>query len=207
MSATAWFHHVQSVNPYAKELYLSNNREDFLDAAERLMQRVVERMEANRSTYRRLDEPALSHLITDLLGELVPSRPEARTNGHVDVTIWHPRNLGYHHLTECKIWNGATWHREGMNQVLGYATGREGRVMCLAFFVRHKRMEFLLRRLRTQLDSATDPAPIGPSEAHPFLNGAFVTLHAHASGTPLKLVHLGCYLWEEGAENLGDGEE
>lgn len=207
MSASGWFHHVQQVAPHAKELYVSSTREAFLDAAERLLERVVGRMEANRATYRSLDEQALSHLITDLLGDLVPSKPEARTNGHVDVTIWHPRNLGFQHLTECKIWNGGNWHREGMRQVMGYSTGQEGRAMCLAFFVRHKRMTFLLGRLRTQLATAVDPASTGASEDHPFLQDAFVTPHSHASGRPLKLVHYGCYLWEEGVEDLGDVEE
>ena len=48
---------------------------------------------------------------------------------------------------------------------------------------------------------------MGPSEDHPFLKDAFVTPLAHASGRPLKLVHCGCYLWEEGVEDLGDPED
>lgn len=207
MSATDWFNHVQAINPLAKDLYASNTREEFLDAAERLLERVVGQMEADRATFRQLDEPGLTHLMPRLLGDLVPSKPETHTNGHVDVTIWHPRNLGFHYLVEGKIWRGGRWHRDGMRQVLGYATGREGRVMCLAFFIRHKRMNFLLTRLRAQLATATDPASTGPSEDHPFLLAAFMTPHLHSSELPLKLVHYGCYLWEEGVEDLGEDEE
>lgn len=207
MSAKNWLLHVRSINPLAERLFNSTSREAFLDAAEQLMERVVQRMEGSRSTYRKLDEPDLSKIIVELLGELVPCASEAHQNGHVDVTIRHPRGKGYTHITECKIWNGGRWHRGGMQQLLGYATGREGRAMSLAFFVRHKRMVFLLERLRKQLGSASDPPLLGPPEDHPYIAGAFVTRHEHTSGHSLGIVHLGCSLWEDGAEDLGEGEE
>lgn len=207
MSAIGWFFHVQTVSPFAKALYVSGTREAFLDAAECLIERVVHRMESSRATYRKLDEPDLSKLVVELLGELVPSESEAHQNGHVDVTIRHPRNLGFRHITECKIWNGGKRHRDGMRQLLGYTTGRELRAMCLTFFIRHKRMAFLLQRLRGELELAPDPPSKGPSEDHPFLKGAFVTRHEHSSGSELGIVHVGCHLWEEGTEDLGEDED
>lgn len=201
MSADDWLRHIRSINPYAEALYVSDSREAFLDAAERLIARVVHRMESSRSTYRKLGEIDLSQLITDLLGELVPATPETRQNGHVDVTISHPRCLEFKHLTECKIWDGPAWHQEGMTQLLGYATGREGRVLCLAFFIRHKGMVVLLNRLREQLGPEAAPPALGPAEDHPLLSGAFITRHQHSSGAELRIVHLGCHLWQEGNEN------
>lgn len=104
MSAEAWVQHVQSINPYAKDLFVSDSRDAFLDAAEHLVARVVQRMETSRSTYQGLHEPPLSNLMRELLGELVPAEAEAHQNGHVDLTISHPRGLGFRHITECKIW-------------------------------------------------------------------------------------------------------
>jgi hypothetical protein len=207
MSATDWLLHVRSVNPLAEQLYVSDSREAFLDACESLIERVVHRMEASRATYRKLGEVDLSKLIVELLGELVLSESEAHQNGHVDITIRHPRGKGYRHITECKIWDGGGWHRAGMLQLLGYATGREGRAMSLAFFIRHKRMVFLMERLRKQLEASNDPPLVGATEQHVLLEGAFVTRHTHASGAPLGIVHLGCHLWEEGEEDQGEEDE
>jgi len=93
-----------------------------------------------------------------------------------------------------------------MRQLLRYATGREGRTLCLAFFIRHKRMVYLLDRLRAQLGPAADPPALGLAVDHRILPGAFLTLHEHASGSRLGIVHAGCYLWEEGIEDLGEGD-
>jgi hypothetical protein len=184
----------------AEQLFLSENRESFLDTAERLVHRVVQRMESSRSTFSGLSEPQLSNLMKELLGELVPAQAESHQNGHVDLTIWHPRGLGFNHITECKIWKGEAWHRKGMLQLLHYATGREGRTLCLAFFIKHKNMVTLLQKLRVALDSGGEPPPIRPSEDHLILAGAFVSWHEHRSGAELGVVHLGCHLWLESAK-------
>jgi hypothetical protein len=194
MSAELWLGHLRRLNPYAEKLFLSQTREEFLDAAEHMIERQVQRMEQRRDTYRKLGEVDLSKLLVELLGDLVPAEAEADQNGHVDVLIKHPRGLGFRHLTECKIWNGVDWHR----------SGREGRTMCLAFFVRHRRMKFLLERLRRNLASAESPAMIGPSEDHPFLTYAFTTHHEHPSGALLGIVHAGCHLWQDGTEEAED---
>lgn len=200
MSAEAWARHVELKNPQAMSLFTSATREDFLDAAERCIEKVVGMMERSRATYRKLDERDLSKLVVELLGDLVPAEAEAHTNGHVDVSIRHPRGLLMRHITECKIWNGIEYHVGGMKQVLGYARGREGRVMVLEFFVRHKRMAFLMERLRGDLATHGEVPFIRPAVTHPSLVGAFATAHEHPSGYELEIVHFGCHLWDEGVE-------
>jgi hypothetical protein len=158
-------------------------------------------MEANRATCRKLDEPDLSHLLKELLGELVPAEAEAHQNGHVDVTISHPRGLGFKHITECKIWRGAAWHRQGMTQVLGYATGREERVMVLAFFIHHRGMVKLLAKLREQIEQGGEPGCVRPGQDHPQISGAYLTWHAHPSGSEMGIVHFGCHLWQEESDH------
>lgn len=196
MSADAFLMHVQRINPFAAQLFRSDGLDAFLDAAERLIERVVRRMEASRGTYRKLSEPDLSNLMKDLLGELVPAAAEAHQNGHVDLTIFHPNGLDFRHITECKIWDGQEWHRAGMHQLLDYATGREGRTLCLAFFVKTKGMVAMLKRLRVELDAGGVPPVLRPCGDHPFLAGAFVSFHVHPSGAELGIVHLGCHLYE-----------
>lgn len=82
-----------------------------------------------------------------------------------------------------------------MIQLLTYATGREGRTLCLAFFIHHKGMVDVLKKLRVGLDQDGDPPPLRPSEDHPHLAGAFVSWHEHPSGAEIGIVHLGCHLW------------
>jgi hypothetical protein len=207
VSAESWLHHVEAVNPAARALYLSTTRAQFLDAAEAMIGNVVDVMETSRSTYRKLAEPDLSRLAKDLLGKLIPCDAESDNNGHVDLLIRHPFEPSFRHITEFKIWGGGSIHRGAMRQVLGYATGQEERLMCLSFFIHHKRMVFLLDRLRKELAAAADPAALWPDGSHPFLKLAFVTRHAHASGQPIEIVHLGCYLWEEGSQDLSDAPE
>lgn len=194
MSAKEWAAAVERAVPHFKRLFFSQSRDQFILACEHMIGDLVRRMEGRRSTYRQLGEADLSKMMVELLGEAVAAA-ERDQNGHVDITIHHPRGLGFVYLTECKIWNGAKVHRDGMAQVMGYATGREGRVMVLAFFVTHKRMVYLLERLRDELDAGGLPTSIRASEVHPFLlNGAFVSHHEHGSGAALSITHLGCFL-------------
>ncbi|MCA9544811.1 MAG: hypothetical protein KC613_10490 [Myxococcales bacterium] len=194
--ADAWFRHVQLLNPHARGLFVSGDRAAFLDAAERLIADVVLRMEESRATYRQLGERDLSKLMKELLGPLVPSDAEAHTNGHVDLTIRHPRGLGYKYLVECKIWNGNALHRDAMVQLLGYLTGQEGRAMCLAFFIDRQRMMRLLERLRGELATTNEPPAIGDPVDHPTIAGTFMTRHEHpSSGREIDIVHMGCDLW------------
>lgn len=219
MSMDAFGQWVAHQDPFAYALYASETREEFLLAAERLLLRAVQRMEQSRSTYSGLGEVALSVMIKESLGNLVDARNEEHHNGHADLQIKHPRNLGYRHITECKLWMGPKWHVEGMVQLIGgwspkegkhltgYATGREVRVMCLAFFVNRKRMDFLLKRLKLKLAEVLSPRLVKAPEDHPDLEGAFISVHRHSTDRELGIVHLGCNLWEEGAEDLSSDDE
>lgn len=206
-------------DPFVMALYESGTREEFLLAAERVILGAVQRMEQSRAAYSKLGEVALSVMLKEILGNLVDARNEEHHNGHADLQIKHPRGLNFRHITECKIWLGLKWHVEGMVQLIGgwsskegkrltgYATGREGRVMCLAFFVDRKRMDFLLKRLRVKLASVGSPKILKPAEDHPGLEGAFISLHRHATDKELGIVHLGCNLWEEGAGDFSTQDE
>jgi hypothetical protein len=198
MSAERWLYEVERLLPRYKRLFLSQSQDEFHDACEALIQDVVRRMEGRRSTYRKLDERDLSKLLAELLGEPVAAA-ERDQNGHVDVLIQHPAGLGFNHITECKIWDGEKTHRGGMAQLLRYTTGREGRALMLSFFMKEKRMVFLLERLSRDLDAPGGVPPVTqPCAPHPTLqNGAFVSYHEHPSGAALLITHMGCYLFDE----------
>ncbi|MBK6580169.1 MAG: hypothetical protein IPG17_29175 [Sandaracinaceae bacterium] len=69
----------------------------------------------------------------------------------------------------------------------------------LSFFMKEKRMVFLLERLSRDLDAPGGVPPVTqPCAPHPTLqNGAFVSYHEHPSGAALLITHMGCYLFDE----------
>lgn len=196
MAADVWLEELKKVAPHYTRAFTSETREEFIQACEDQLHDVVRRMEGRRATYRKLDERDLSKLLAELIGPAWASA-ESDQNGHVDLTLKHPRNLGFVHLTECKIWTGESKHRGGMEQLLRYATGREGRMLMLSFFIKEQRMVAVLESLHQSLDKGGKPPVIRPCAPHPRLGfGAFISHHEHGSGAPLEITHMGCWLFE-----------
>lgn len=199
LSANDFFAHMRRLNPEYVSVFESEDDGSFHEAVERLIQRALRTAETSRQEYRRLPEPGLSRLVSALLAPATCAAPERHRNGHVDIVVEHPRGLPLTYLVECKIWDGHARHRGGMRQLLGYATSYDRRAMCLAFFVNHQKMVFLLERLRVDVDADADLPAIPPSHACEVFPGAFVSSHRHQSGTVLEIVHVGCDLYEEPA--------
>ena len=204
MNATDFGAHIKRLSPEAYLLFCTTDRPDFERAAEALIDAKVATMQAGRAQYRQLDERGLCLVLKDLLGVLVPCEAEPHSNGHVDLRLKHPDQPAWAYLVEAKIWRGAGWHRSGLDQLLGYATGRAGRAMVLAFFRDHKRMLFLLKRLREELrEPNTHPRALEECAESPLGAHAFTSLHEHQTGAQLMVTHLGCDLWDAGEEDDG----
>ncbi len=200
---------IRRLNPDAYALYRATTRDELEQAAEALIDRGVARMEAARAECGALTERGLSTALKDQLGVLVPAEAEAHSNGHVDLKLHHPEQPAWTYLVECKIWDGGAWHKKGMVQLLGSATGREGRAMVLAFFKKELRMHHLLRRLRAELDAGEGPPVTAACSDHRLGPRAFESHHTHDSGGAVVLTHLGCDLSPrtvELAEGSGEGE-
>lgn len=194
--ADTWSAHVARVAPEYQGVWCSQTEPSFHAAVERAIETVLRKIEEARAEYGGLGETGLSKLTAHLLHPLVPAAAEKNRNGHVDFVIEHPRASNrWVYPVECKIWDGHEWHREGMTQLLGYATSFDKRGMLLEFFAKHKRMVFLLQREREDVDADVFLVAVTPSVTHQFLREAFVSPHEHKSGTRFEIVHLGCDLY------------
>lgn len=89
------------------DVFASCGEGDFADAAERALLIAINELEGMASELRGSREPRLSALICKFVRLMgVPCVAEGLTNGHVDITITHPRRPELVMLGECKIWDG-----------------------------------------------------------------------------------------------------
>lgn len=195
-SARDYLEHRRRLNAPAVALYWSTTEAQFHEAVERLFHKAIRELEGGRAEYRVMGEVGLSKHVTAVMGDDVPAVAEGHSNGHVDITVDHPRGLAFRYLTECKIWRGFDKYQPGMLQIVGYATKQERRVMCLAFFIEERQMLKLMGRLRGKVDAATELPIVSASLDHGFLPGGFVSHHEHQSGAIIQVVHAGCDLFQ-----------
>lgn len=196
--------HMRRINPTAVQIWESGTLDEFITAVERHIDAKVRRMESARAQYGQHDERGLSTALAHLLGECISAGAEEHMNGHADLVIRHDHGHPWVYIVECKIWRGWEWHQSGMGQVIRYATGRDRRVMVLAFFRDEKRMYFLLDRLRQDVEQGVEhPVIVTPPEPlttpHPFIQGAFISRHWHTSQAVLEIAHVGCDLFSDGS--------
>jgi hypothetical protein len=160
------------------DVFASCGEGDFADAAERALLIAINELEGMASELRGSREPRLSALICKFVRLMgVPCVAEGLTNGHVDITITHPRRPELVMLGECKIWDGYDWHLSGCQQLLRrYATGRCRRSACIEFFDKPGMYGFLTK-LMSEFDSLLPESMVGVARVHAVIKGAFVTSH------------------------------
>ncbi len=190
-SLQRFFGILEAHNPNILELLKANTEEAFIAATEGALERALRTIESGAKQYSCLDERGLSKLLADFLNLAgYQATAERNINGHVDVVVEHSFGGRWTYLGECKMHGGFQYHVDGCKQVLGYCTGREQRAFCLDFF-RVVGMFGKLAKLRAQMDSETPLSQSAPSADHR-IRGAFLTIHVHASGGSIELLHLGC---------------
>lgn len=135
-------------------------------------------------------------MLTDLISQSeVPCEKERYYNGHVDVTIYHPRSLPYQYLGECKIYKGFKRHCDGCDQLLNrYSSGRDMRGFLLEFFTR-RGMYQLIGKLKDQFDRSFPLRMTGTSQDHTQIKGAFISMHSHFTEAQVEVLHIGCNLF------------
>lgn len=186
---------VQQNNPYSLRVFCSETEDEFVAAVEGALNCAVDRLESGRKEYAGLAEVGLSKKISDWLDAAsIPATAEEHTNGHVDITVKHPRKLVFKYLGECKIWRSVPYHVKGMKQLLDdYSSGRHRRGCCLEFVVTAD-CAGKLRVIREHLDAQCPLDQVGTTVDHPEIKGGFVTLHRHSSGWDVEVLHFGCNL-------------
>jgi len=186
---------VKQHNPDVLAMWSASTDDQFLEAAERAVERAIKLIEGGAKKYTVLDELGLSTMLANLLTQAgLPAEAEGYHNGHVDVRIHHFERGRFQYLGECKIHDGFKHHCDGCAQVLGYCGGRDKRVLCLDFF-KMAEMFLKLDALRKRMDQERPHQQIKTALDH-FIRGAFVTEHSHSSGARVQILHVGC--------NLGD---
>jgi hypothetical protein len=189
---------VKQHNPDVLAMWSASTDDQFLEAAERAVERAIRLIEGGAKKYVVLDELGLSTMLANLLTQAgLPTEAEGYHNGHVDVRIHHFERGRFQYLGECKIHDGFRHHCDGCAQVLGYCSGRDKRVLCMDFF-KAAQMFRKLDELRELMDRERPLRQIASALDH-FIRGAFVTEHGHSSGALVQILHLGC--------NLHSGDE
>jgi hypothetical protein len=195
-SIRAFLDYLDTNLPGTALIYFSSTLDEFSAGVERAIYTAVSDLEKSKRSHTGRKELELSVALVDRLRmAAIPCSAEAYSNGHVDITVEHPRERSIRYLGECKIWDGPAWHRSGCEQLLNrYLTGREARGFVLEFFQQANMME----RLRDLSDAFTQDKPlemIGNPEGHKYILGAFLTTHRHTVGREIQILHFGCDLF------------
>lgn len=197
MSGERYVDAMRRLDPGAYEACEATTHQAFAQAVETAIDAKLRVMEESRAQYRKTDDKQRERALSVKLANLpitVGAQPEGWSNGRADIKIRHIQERGFTYIIECKIWKGPAWHEQGMAQVLGYVLGRDRRHMVLEFFL-VAGMATRLGELRAALGAtgAAHPVLSQPID-HDVIPEAFVSEHAHASGTGVSLVHAGCDL-------------
>jgi hypothetical protein len=177
-------------------LYFSTSEREFVEAVDFVLDVAIGTLEQNAASHKDLGELALSTMLSDLMRQsAIPCEKESYRNGHVDITVIHPRMRHYQYLGECKIYAGFKRHCSGCDQLLNrYSSGRNARGFLLEFFNR-RGMYRLLQGLKKQFDQDSPLAMKGRSRQHEHIKGAFISLHKHFTSAEVEVLHLGCNLY------------
>jgi hypothetical protein len=182
--------------PAYLDLLTAETDEDFEAAFEVVLDCAVRLLERNKTNFQRLDEVGLSAVLAGAL--TIPGltvTQESHSNGHVDLTIEANHCLPPRiKLAEAKIYDGATYHIKGLEQLLGrYTTGREGRGLIISY-VRQRDISELTNKLRLHMDDVLPLAQVGACQNLP-MKWSFITVHLHSCGDDLQVGHVGCNLY------------
>jgi hypothetical protein len=184
--------------PGLLDLLTASTDEELLPALNSLLQRAVERIEANSANFANLDEVGLSAVLASSISQpgIVVSQ-ETHSNGHVDLTIevglCSPvRTI----LGEAKMLRGAAYHIAGVSQLLGrYLTGRES-VGLMVIYCAKQDITGKIKDIRLAMDRELPSSQQGPTCDHA-MKWWFSSRHKHPSGEEIHLEHIGCNLYTE----------
>ncbi len=189
-------HRLEQQEPEYLTLATASTDDEFDAALIPLLARAIDHLESNSKNYLSLGETGLTAALAgSLSGFGLRVTQETNSNGHVDVTI-----TGYlcrpaqKRLGEAKLYDGYHYHVGGLEQLLGYMTGRSSGY--LLNYVRKKDVAGLIKKLRAQLDKNQPLAQTGSCASHE-LKWSFSSLHNHTSGEQVKVSHIGFNMFAE----------
>lgn len=177
-------------DPDYLNLITATTESEFDAALIPLLAKTVDHLESNSKNYRDLGETGLTAVFAGSLSGIgLRVTQETNSNGHVDVTI-----TGYlcspeqKRLGEAKLYDGYVYHIAGLEQLLGYMTGRASGF--LLNFVRKRNIATLVKKLRKEMDEKLPSQQAGSCTDHQ-LKWSFSSLHEHSSGEEVRISHIG----------------
>src|SRR5215813_3856725 len=110
---------INRTTPAQRNLRSARTDDEFESAFEVILEQAIAALERERCNFYQLNEDALSSILVlafNMAG--LPSTREAHSNGHVDLTI----DAGFgglmkRKLGEAKIYNGPSYHVQGLEQL------------------------------------------------------------------------------------------
>ena len=184
-----------AINPAYVDLFIAESDEDFEFAFNQLLMKAIDNLETNKNKHRTLDEEGMTGVLAAALTVpgLVVTR-ETNSNGHVDIMIRFPLcNPEKKKIGEAKIYNGKRYHFEGIDQLLGYMTGRECRGLMLVYVRKHN-IAKLFTQLKQDMDKEMPAAQQGRTQDDD-LKWSFLSVHKHGSGECIEVSHVGINLY------------
>lgn len=189
--------HLKKACPEALDLLTATTDTQFDEAVQAYLDKVVRKLEQNKSAYAALGEDEITGVVVTALS-LVPGLQVSRetsSNGHVDITIEATYSKPQRSkLGEAKIYRGYKYHVDGVEQLLGrYATGRECKGFMLVY-VKKANVSGLMSGIQSEMDTKLPCEQTGPSRKGS-LRWAFTTNHKHSCGDCLDVDHIACNLF------------
>lgn len=187
--------HLRLRSPEHLDLFASLNEEEFQIAFDSLLGKALAGMEESKANFQSLDEPGLSAVLRLALN--VPGLSvslEQYSNGHADLTFESYRmGIARRILGEAKIYDGPQYHIDGINQLLGYMTGREIRGLMVVYMRKADGVK-LMKKVQDVMDTNKPSSQQGLTTAHP-LKWCFDSLHNHPCGEDIRVSHVMCNLY------------
>jgi hypothetical protein len=184
------------LHPELKPLLDPNSTDEEFDMAlEKHISESIRWLEDNANALHKNSEDSLSTTLAGHMSikELLNATREENNRGHVDITI-KVISTSRKRLGEAKIYGGYAYHEKGMKQLVErYSTGRErsGYMFC---YVKKPNIKSTMEMLLADCDTHRPCEQANTARAHSS-KWAFETIHGHASGEQLRVVHFGVNLY------------
>ena len=186
---------ISQFSPQHLDVFASLTNDQFKIAFDSLLGKALAGMEKNKDHFQDLGETALSGVL--MLAMSMPGlsvTQEEHSNGHADLTFEFYRfGIARSILGEAKIYDGPQYHIDGLNQLLGYMTGREFSGLMVAY-VKTANVAVLMQKVRDTMDEMKPDAQRGTTQPHA-LKWAFNSTHLHPCGEPVAIDHVACNLF------------
>lgn len=171
------------------------NDEAFDCVVESFLDEAIRFLEDNANLYGSLSEEQLTGIIDAVMRrDGIRVGREMNVNGHVDLCIEFDLSLSpKRRLGEAKCWGGSKRHADGIAQLIGYMTGREGSGYVIDY-IKQDGIATKWSDLRTYLD--THRPAHQEADSQPGASAwSLQTRHTHPSAMSVRIVHYGVNLF------------